>query len=31
MYANVEEPRSHDRNLGTLNLRKTVVFVSKIY
>ena len=26
MYANFEEPRSHDRDLGTLNLRKSSHF-----
>ena len=31
MYANIEEPRSRDRDLGTLNLKKTTIFVSKIY
>ena len=31
MYANFEEPRSCDRDLETLNLRKTAVFVLKIY
>ena len=31
MYANFEEPRSRDRDLGTLNLRKNAIFVSKVY
>ena len=31
VYANFEEPRSCDRDLGTLNLKKTAIFASKIY
>ena len=31
MYANFEEPRLRDRDLGTSNLRKNAIFVSKIY
>ena len=31
MHANFEEPRPRDRDLGTLNSRKTAIFVSKIY
>ena len=27
MYANFEEPKSRDRYLGTLNFRKTAIFV----
>ena len=31
MRANFEKPRSRDRDLETLTLRKTAIFVSKIY
>ena len=31
MYANFEERRSRDRDLGTLNLTKAAIFISKIY
>ena len=31
MNANFEKPRSRDCDLETLNLKKTAIFVSKIY
>ena len=31
MHANFEEPRSRDRDLGTLLREKTVMFDAKIY
>ena len=31
MHADFEELRSRDRDLGTLNLKRNAIFVSKIY
>ena len=31
VYANFEEPRSCDRDLGTLNVKKAAILESKIY